>query len=72
MTVAIDRHSATWAAITAWAEAERIAIRNEIDSPTTLYDRTQVLRGRLIAITDLLALTEERPAIAVSQETYGL
>ena len=48
------------------------AIRSEIDSPATPHDRTQVLRGRLIAITDLLALAEERPAIAVSQETYGL
>ncbi|WP_042700716.1 hypothetical protein [Azospirillum sp. B506] len=68
---AIDRHSATWAAITAWAEQERAAIRAEIDSPTTPHDRTQVLRGRLIAITELLALTEERPVIAIETETYG-
>ncbi len=68
---AIDRHSATWAAITAWAERERAVIRSEIDSPATPHDRTQVLRGRLIAIADLLALAEERPAIVIDQETYG-
>lgn len=71
MTAAIDRHSTTWAAITAWAERERAVIRSEIDSPATPHDRTQLLRGRLIALADLLALTEERHAIVIDQETYG-
>ncbi|MBP2230819.1 ABC-type siderophore export system fused ATPase/permease subunit [Azospirillum agricola] len=68
----IDQHSATWAAVTAWAERERASIRDQIDSPATSHDHTQVLRGQLAAIADLLALAEERPAIAITQETYGL
>lgn len=68
----IDRHSAAWAAVVAWAEQQRAAIRTEIDNPATGHDRTQVLRGRLLELADLLALTEERPTIEISTETYGL
>ncbi|RJF80943.1 hypothetical protein D3877_11960 [Azospirillum cavernae] len=68
----IDKHSATWAAVSAWADARRAAIRAEIDNPATGHDRTQLLRGQLLELSGLLALTEERPTIEINTETYGL
>lgn len=52
----IDIHSATWQEVSAWAQAELDDAREEIESPMTNHDRSQLLRGHIERLKALLAL----------------
>ena len=69
----IDRQSATWREVSTWAGKE-LADASERNGVTGLgLAETENLRGRIAALSELLALREEPEArVAVQVEDYGL
>ena len=68
----IDKHSATWREVAAWAEGElsKAAERNETHG-LAMAD-TENMRGRIACLRELLALADEpEPRVAMPAEDYG-
>lgn len=52
----IDTLSDTWAEVAAFAEAQLDAARRRIEAPGLSHEETQLHRGRISALRDVLAL----------------
>lgn len=55
---AVERGNHVWRKLVEEMRAERDLLREKNDDPTLLHEQTQVLRGRIRMLTDLLALDE--------------
>jgi hypothetical protein len=68
----IDRHSATWREIAAWAEAELTKASERIESLGVEPAETENLRGRIACLRELLSM-EHAPEQRVIEtvDDYG-
>jgi hypothetical protein len=64
----IDPHSPTWRDVAAWAAVEANKCRVRLDDPSTDHPTTMLVRGRLAALRDLLALPAPPPPAIPSTE----
>ncbi len=66
----IDKHSATWREIAAWAEAELSKACERIETLGVGSDETENLRGAIRELRTLLAMQDE-PEQRVIEQTEG-
>jgi len=59
----LDKHSSTWRFVEDWANSQIKAIREKNDNTSLTEAQTAVLRGKIKAYRDLLALTKDRTGI---------
>lgn len=56
--ILIDQHSETWMAVVEHAEQRLKEHREYLEAINTDHDKTQILRGRIGELKDLLSLAE--------------
>lgn len=56
----IEKHSATWIAVEAWANEQLKRARESNDSPLKDATQTALLRGRIKALKDLKELVDPK------------
>ncbi len=66
----IDKHSATWREIAAWAHARLAKASERIETLGVEADETENLRGRIHVLHELLAMQDE-PEQRVIEQTEG-
>ena len=68
----IDKHSATWREITAWAQPRLAQASERIETLGVPWVETENLRGRIAVLRELLAMQED-PILRVIEkvEDYG-
>ena len=69
----IDKHSDTWREVAAWAVPALGAARSRLENIGVDPVETENLRGRIAALCDLLALTDEPEQRDIAPaEDYGI
>lgn len=69
----IETHSSTWQAVEAWARSQLSRDCQRLESPAMDAATTAVLRGRIAALRELLALSNPPPPPVVSTpDSYGI
>lgn len=63
----IEKLSPTWKKTEAWASEMLIKLRTQNDNPKLDAVQTAVIRGKISAIKELLALPEEKPDAQVKE-----
>ena len=66
----INKHSATWREVAAWAETELAKARERIESVGVDLHETESLRGRIAVLRETLALVDA-PEQRVVEQVVG-
>ena len=68
----IDKHSATWREIAAWAHTRLASASERIETLGVKQDETENLRGRIHELRELLAMQDEPEQRVIEKpEDYG-
>ncbi len=68
----IDKHSATWREVAAWAEGDLVKACERIETLGVGPDETENLRGRIACLRELLAKSEPAEQRVMEQaQGYG-
>jgi hypothetical protein len=68
----IDKHSATWREIAAWAETDLAKASERIETLGVGPDETENLRGRIATLRELLAMQDKpQERVVEATEDYG-
>ena len=59
----LDVHSATWAFVVGWANAEILSLRSKNDNPSNTEIQTAIIRGRIKAMKKLIDIPNEKKGI---------
>lgn len=68
--MAIETQSPTWIATVDWAKKEIETARDQLESPSLDEKATAIIRGRVKAIKDLLALAESKAPVETGTVRY--
>lgn len=52
----IDKNSETWRLVSAKAEADLASLRESLEVPGTDHEQSQIIRGRIMALKDILQM----------------